>query len=225
MGSNDYKGLAAIIAFPLILVHGYSDDSSSWDTWLGWLEDSNITKVHSINFKDSCGTVKEHAAELLPIINVTGSDKVNIVAYSKGGLDARMFISENPGKVANLIMLGTPNKGTPAAYMDVTDCAGSGGLGDLWPNSEATKSKDQNSTHYYVLAGNYSNPCSILMVWWECHTTKNDGFVPVESALSNYASLGEYPVNHSSLLQNKDIYQKVLEIIVKENSTYSVASR
>lgn len=197
-----------IFTLPILLLPGYSDDSSIWDTWESWLEQDNITKVYPVNFKDSCGTAHEHATELQSII--TNKEKVNIVAFSKGGLDARMYISEYPNNVANIVMLGTPNKGTPAAYMDVTDCGGSAGLGDLWPNSEATKSVDQNDTHYYAVAGNYSNPCSMVMVWWECHITENDGFVPVDSALSHYLQLGIFPVNHTSLLKSKDIYQKVL---------------
>lgn len=203
---------ATIVIFPLILIHGYSDDSSIWSTWEYWLEQSNITKVHSINFKDSCGSVKEHAIELGNKIRHYDG-KINIIAYSKGGLDARQFIANNPDKVANLIMIGTPNKGTPAAYMDITDCYGGRGLTDLWPESAATKVPDQNSTKYYAIAGNVPSPCAIIMIMGDCQLTENDGFVPIDSALSHYESLGVYHVNHSSLLTNRDIYDRVISII------------
>ena len=50
-------------------------------------------------------------------------EKVNIVAHSKGGLDARWYIAHGgANKVANLIMIGTPNSGSPAAWMDITGC-------------------------------------------------------------------------------------------------------
>jgi triacylglycerol esterase/lipase EstA (alpha/beta hydrolase family) len=42
--------------------------------------------------------------------------KINIVGHSKGGLDARVFLDMTDTKdVANLIMIGTPNTGSPAA--------------------------------------------------------------------------------------------------------------
>ena len=47
----------------------------------------------------------------------TGQDKVNIVGHSKGGLDARVYLADNITRndVANLIMIGTPNAGSPIA--------------------------------------------------------------------------------------------------------------
>ena len=51
-------------------------------------------RVYPITFSnDKCGSVEEYATELNNIVNRilqnTGSQKVNIVAHSKGGLDAR----------------------------------------------------------------------------------------------------------------------------------------
>ena len=46
----------------------------------------------------------------------SGAQKINIVGYSKGGLDARVFLDITDTKdVANLIMIGTPNAGSPVA--------------------------------------------------------------------------------------------------------------
>ena len=88
---------------------------------VGWRAD-NFSKVYSITFPldDRCGLTEEHAMELKNIVDKilseTHSEKVNIVAHSKGGLDARWYIANsNPDKVANLIMIGTPNAGSPAA--------------------------------------------------------------------------------------------------------------
>lgn len=215
-----YYKTFSILALPLILIHGYSDDSSVWDTWNNWLEQDNITKVTSINFKDSCGSVAEHAQELKNIIKK--NETVNIVAHSKGGLDAREYISQNPGRVANLIMIGTPNLGTPAAYMEVTECmfsdSAAEGRKDLEPLEHPNDSgiPDINITNYYTVAGNLSSPCYFIMAPLACSMFPNDGFVTVDSAKSHYQTLGTYPYNHTSLLTSKDIYQKVMSIITNE---------
>ena len=110
---------------PILLIHGYGEDYSIWSSWKNWLTADNMTKVYSINFTndDECGSVAQHATELTNIVNrildETHSDKVNIVAHSKGGLDARWYIAHDNDKVANLIMIGTPNSGTTAAFLAV----------------------------------------------------------------------------------------------------------
>jgi hypothetical protein len=52
--------------------------------------------------------------EYWTVKNLTGKDRIDIIAHSKGGLDSRVFISGFP-LVRNLMMIGTPNGGTPIA--------------------------------------------------------------------------------------------------------------
>ena len=61
--------------------------------------------------------LKESAQIVKNIKSNTGQNQVNIVGYSKGGLDARVYIANNLSNkdVANRIMIGTPNYGTPMA--------------------------------------------------------------------------------------------------------------
>lgn len=198
MGRFSFWGIT-VIALPIFLLPGYGEDDSIWDSWQQGIP---------VSFENPCGSVREHATELESII---GNQSVNIVAHSKAGLDARFYISENPGKVANLIMLGTPNEGTEAAYMDVTECFGGTGLLDLWPNS--INPPDQNTTNYYTISGNYSRPCAFLMALYICSVIPNDGFVTVESSTSHYTSLGTFPLNHTGLIHDKDVYEKVLSVI------------
>ncbi|PWU80702.1 MAG: hypothetical protein DLM72_10990 [Candidatus Nitrosopolaris wilkensis] len=49
----------------------------------------------------------------------TGQDRVNIVGHSKGGLDARVYLANRTYNVANLIMIGTPNAGSPLAQSSI----------------------------------------------------------------------------------------------------------
>jgi triacylglycerol esterase/lipase EstA (alpha/beta hydrolase family) len=111
---------------PIILIHGYAQDRSVWNTWVSWLREDNFTNIYPIKFQhdDKCGSVQEHASELSSIIDEileeTSEDQVNIVGHSKGGLDARAYLAMDTSKVANLIMIGTPNAGSPAALWDFT---------------------------------------------------------------------------------------------------------
>jgi triacylglycerol lipase len=62
-------------------------------------------------------SVAARAAELAAFIRDVPARKVNVVAHSMGGLDARYAISKLgvAGKVASLVTVGTPHLGTPLA--------------------------------------------------------------------------------------------------------------
>jgi len=63
------------------------------------------------------GSIAERARELVECIEAIGTPKVNVVAHSMGGLDARYAISRLGlgSKVASLTTIGTPHRGTPIA--------------------------------------------------------------------------------------------------------------
>lgn len=216
LGISLSNTIFSILALPILLIHGYSEDSHVWDSWLKWLKADNIPAA-TITFhqhNDKCGTVAEHAAELNKLIH----GHVNIIAHSKGGLDARWYIAHNnPDKVANLIMIATPNAGTTAAYIDLTSCAfqdsGSAGLVDLQPGSKATQSTNNQATHYFTIAGNYASPC-YFVIERICNVVDSDGLVTVANAKSNYTLLEVFPYNHNGLLTHRDVYEKVLPILL-----------
>lgn len=215
---------------PILLIHGYNEGPSIWDSWRSWLQADNFSNVYSISFQDDkCGSVEAHAAELNNIVNGilhdTGSEKVNIVAHSKGGLDARWYIAHSGiDKVANLIMIGTPNSGSPAAVWDISGCP-LGSDSDLFVGSAATEVVDKpQSTNYYAIAGNWMPD----QVCWNGLFDYPDGgncfipgpddlLVPLDSAQSSplyhYTVLGVYPYTHDELLQQNDVYETVLPIL------------
>ena len=124
---------------PVILVHGYLEDARIWSTWEELLTADDIP-FQSVTFtaNDKCGSTLEHASELREIVqnilSSSGSEKVNIVAHSKGGLDSRVFLASGTDDVANLIMIGTPNLGMPlSVYSNI--CAPA--VWDLRPGANA----------------------------------------------------------------------------------------
>jgi len=214
---------------PILLIHGYAQDQSVWNTWMRWLDRDNFSNLYPITFQndDRCGSVQQHAAELSGIVDkvlrATDQEEVNIVAHSKGGLDARAFLATGTDKVANLVMIGTPNNGSPASFWDITGCP-LGAARDLFPGSAATQVKDRpENTNYHTIAGNWleNNACFWGVVpvidGGSCIIPgEDDGLVAVKSVESstNYTPLGEdVPYNHFDLLSQSEVYEMALPVL------------
>jgi pimeloyl-ACP methyl ester carboxylesterase len=192
---------------PVVLVHGYFEDASVWSTWEALLEVDDI-QFYTVTFTndDECGSTLEHAVELQDIIDnilsISGSEKVNIVAHSKGGLDSRVYLSGGTDDVANLIMIGTPNLGSPLAFYSDA-CAPA--IWDLRPGARVQEAPRNTNTNYYTISGNWlpnfwgsgGNP-SIL--------GPDDGIVPVYSVESEsyFKSLGRTWHYHTDLLGEEE---------------------
>jgi len=73
-------------------------------------------EVHAVRVHP-LSSVKERAAELARAVQQLDARRVNIVAHSMGGLDARYAITKLglAAKVASLTTIGTPHRGTPLA--------------------------------------------------------------------------------------------------------------
>src|SRR5687768_9195163 len=161
--TNANTAVNSTTKLPVLLIHGYMENASVWNKWIDLLKKDGISAIYPITFKqsdDECGSAAEHAKELSNIIGQikkeTGQNKVNIVGHSKGGLDARVYLANNTQDVANLIMIGTPNSGSPLAE---SSDMGTPAIYDLRPRAEATEVKMNLNTKYYTIAGEW-NPQS-----------------------------------------------------------------
>lgn len=148
---------------PVLLIHGWNEGEGGkyaihFDAWETRLNHDMIPYC-IISFDqspDACGTSAAHAKELAQIVqnikSETGQNQVNIVGYSKGGLDARVYLANNIANddVANLIMVGTPNAGSPLALY-TNDCWPA--VKDIRPGAPATNVRQNIDTQYYTIAG------------------------------------------------------------------------
>ena len=125
---------------PVVLVHGFNASAATWRAYVG--EDSflpplglsgfavgDLPETGLLNLGDLSRpraptlTLEENAETLGGYIDslgrVTGAQMVDIVAHSMGGLVARVYIAQvmDERDVAQLIMLGTPNGGSPCARL------------------------------------------------------------------------------------------------------------
>jgi len=109
--------------YPLLMVHGVFFRDWKYFNYWGRIPKEladNGARIFYGNH-NSALPVEQAAGELkariLEIMRETGSEKVNIIAHSKGGLDARYAISclGMDAHVASLTAVSTPHRGTPLA--------------------------------------------------------------------------------------------------------------
>jgi uncharacterized alpha/beta hydrolase family protein len=219
--NNNTSGAAGATkkTLPVLLIHGYASDASVWTKWEDLLKKDGIPFYPITFYKsdDKCGSAADHAKELNTQVqqilkNMTAGSspkRVNIVGHSKGGLDARVFLSNgtfaNSKAVANLIMIGTPNAGSPIAQSsNICEPA----VEDLKPGAADTKVGMNSNTKYYTIAGDW-NPslmfnCPQVLggVGYSQLPKPNDGLVPVSSVESQgyFHNLGHTSDCHSNLL-------------------------
>ena len=214
---------------PVLLIHGYMADASVWNKWVDLLKKDGIS-AYPVTFKqsdDKCGSAAEHAKELSKIIgqikDETGQNKVNIVGHSKGGLDARVYLANETKDVANLIMIGTPNAGSPLAESIEV---GTPAVYDLRPGAAATEVKMNPNTKYYTIAGEW-NPqlenyqlltfFSFEQSGFSSLPIPNDGMVPLSSVESQdyFINLGHSKSCHSNLLSEYE-YKLAKDLILEK---------
>jgi len=125
LNNKDVQANSAIpTKYPIVLVHG----------WMGFSNVLGVTYFYGVKDyltslgytvyepqEDMFNTIEVRGQELanniLLILQQSGAQKVNIIAHSMGGLDARYMISTLGlgDKVASLTMISTPNRGTSVA--------------------------------------------------------------------------------------------------------------
>jgi pimeloyl-ACP methyl ester carboxylesterase len=203
---------------PVLLVHGYLEDATVWRTWEKLLSEDNIP-FYTLTFTndDRCGSATSHAVELQRIVqkilNLTGSDKVNIAAHSKGGLDARVYLDNGTDNVANLIMIGTPNAGSP---LPVSNNICAPAILDLRPGAGVQQAARNVHVKYFTISGDW------LPDVWGFGNGGNfyipgpdDGIVPVSSVESQsyFKSLGRTSDAHINLLGPEE-YAMARDILI-----------
>ncbi len=175
------------------------------------------------------GSIAERGDQLgAHIMNMPldAGEKVHIIAHSMGGLDARHALAHVPhvkDRVATLVTIGTPHKGSPVADAIVArtgllfmQCPvliieqlrlNPAGLRDLTTSAVAhfnTVTPDVPGVRYRAVAGNAANSGGELLLFQLAaalgHVTNeiNDGVVTKTSALrAGYEPLSDWPTDHA----------------------------
>ena len=142
--SGDYKldGWRSndLIVDPVLIIPGITGSAQSMGEWKldpithayddlvaslmrnGYAKDKALFEFPYDWRKNNATTARSLQSKVEGIINETKISKVDVVAHSMGGLVARAYIEEIEGSIYNntidkLITLGTPQKGSPEAYL------------------------------------------------------------------------------------------------------------
>jgi triacylglycerol lipase len=186
--------------YPILLVHGtgFRDRRylNYWGRIPAALEQNGATLFYGN--QDSWGSIEHNAAvvrdSLLRVLAETGCEKVNIIAHSKGGLEARYMISSlgMAEYVASLTTVATPHHGsktmdlllrlpvwmfrvaaffTNSAFRMLGDqnpdfFTASRQFSTAYMESFNAQNPDAPSVHYQSYAAVMKNPFSDLIMFW-----------------------------------------------------------
>lgn len=217
---------------PLVLVHGLWSNWKAWETWQNILTTSHSYdwKAFAVGEKadkgvmntggsflstDKTNTIFENSQQLGKYIRYAQEDRnawhVDIVAHSMGGLISRHYIhhfmapmQDGRPQISKLVMLGTPNMGSPCA--DVMNSA----FEFLGQDVEAVRQlrqdvaadfnktvRNRKGVKFSVLAGDPLPTMCKNVVW-------NDGVVPVPSAIWEISDNAKSKNVHTELTGTSD---------------------
>ena len=106
--------------YPIVLIHGAGFRDLKWPVYWGRIPAALERRGAAVYYglQDSWGSAETNAAAICERIDAilaeTGADKVNIIAHSKGGLDARMAASSLGcgARIASITTVATPHRGS-----------------------------------------------------------------------------------------------------------------
>jgi len=117
------------LKYPVVFVHGSGARDKTFGLFNHWGRIPKYLAEHGVTVHyggaDAWGSIESNAEQLkktiAKILEEENAEKVNIIAYSKGGLDARYLISalDTDDMVASLTTIATPHHGVRAMNLTV----------------------------------------------------------------------------------------------------------
>jgi triacylglycerol lipase len=107
---------------PLLLVPGWLDTARDLAAMRIRFLAAGWSHVSTLTFEDPAGSNRDHALEIeravTALLQESGSDEIDIVAHSMGGLATRWYLmTRHPAPVRRVAFLGSPHQGTLTAHL------------------------------------------------------------------------------------------------------------
>lgn len=211
---------------PLILVHGLNSDAGTWSSYhdfatalhpnwdtfaVGDGQVPGTMDTDGSSGRSIADNALSEAQYIQGVRDKTDASHVDLVVHSMGGLISRQYIQANmplsyDGKpvAAHLVMLGTPNQGSPCA--DLAAMLPGAGLPYLqlrpdWVNGVFDKTvTNARGVPFSVVAG---NPLSFTC---QSDDDPGDGVVEVTSAWYQYLDHGLTDLIHTSMTGSETLF-------------------
>ncbi|MES2526671.1 MAG: alpha/beta fold hydrolase [Bdellovibrionota bacterium] len=202
----------------VILVHGYGRSISAMKGIQDYLNHEGYQVIpigYSSLTQDLDGIKKEFIAKVDSGLNGREA-KVHFVGHSFGGLMIRNYLAEKtPKNLGNVVILGTPNKGTPLVdYIQDKWYYGLTGPALINLSSKGSVFLSSLQKPFYnlgVIAGNVSSSSRNSIF-----SGANDGLVPVESTkVDGMKDFIILPVNHYSMRSHPVVNRQIHHFLSK----------
>jgi triacylglycerol lipase len=196
LGAGSVPAVAAAGPDPILLVHGYRGDPSTWADMIANFAAAGRTAV-AIDLSSEDNIVNAKAIQAY--IATKGWKRVDIVAQSMGGLSARQYIKFlDSSLVDTYVSLGTPQYGIYAACL-LPSWYG----GQMCPSSSFLRSLNRGD----------DTPGK---VYWTTIFSATDGIVPTSSSRLDGGACFVYEnpgVGHNEMDNDPTIFQHVLAAV------------
>jgi triacylglycerol lipase len=190
---------------PILFVHGWNSNSSTWNTMISRFKADGWTTAElnnwSYNYSQSNATTAQQiATKVNQILAATGAAKVDLISHSMGGLSTRYYVRNLGGgaTVDDYVSLGGPNHGTNTAYF----CF-----------STACKEMRSGSSFLNALNSGDETPDVGVnwLTWWSpCDEVINpDSSVALQGATNTQTAC----MSHSSLHEDPGVYAQVRDAV------------
>ncbi len=185
---------------PVVFVHGYASDATTWTTMKNRFRNAGYTDAELVawqyDYRRSNTLTAQDLARVVDSVRArTGWAKVDIVTHSMGGLSSRYYLKNLGGtaKVDDWVSLGGPNHGTTAAWFcGYTSCL------EMRPGSNfLTALNSRDETPGAVAYATWWSPCDNVI--------NPDSSVPVAGGVNTKTAC----VSHSALREDSTVFRQV----------------
>ena len=200
---------------PILFVHGMIHNWSAFVSLKRKMTKLNWENLYTFNYSTLNSNILQMVEALNKkverVLKETGSNQIDIVAHSLGGIVARTFmtIGDGRGKVKNLVTLGTPHQGTALSFF-------AKGLSRGALDKDLRKNSFLIRTLSHTALPKYSKITSIYSPFdWTVQPSRNAEAVGVPESAFNNIKLDH--VGHAGLLYSAEAFDAVVEGLLSKD--------